>query len=86
MDYTPTDQTGNHNPYRMLRNLSNSNPSLNKQPNVHVEYELSLPIDVSAYRHPPYTSLWNLNQRCIFTPLKTHYTRYITCTSVLRKL
>lgn len=61
MDYTPTDEGGNHN--RMIRNLSNSNPSLNKQSNVHVEYELSLPIDVSAYRHPPYSSLWNLNQR-----------------------
>lgn len=66
MDYAPTDDTGNHNPYRMLRNLSNSNPTLNKQPNVHVEYEMSLPIDVSAYRHPPYSSLWNLNQRCFF--------------------
>lgn len=63
MDYAPNDDIANHNPYRMLRNLSNSNPTLNKQPNVHVEYELSLPIDVSTYRHPPYSSLWNLNQR-----------------------
>ncbi|KAJ6636224.1 hypothetical protein Bhyg_14812 [Pseudolycoriella hygida] len=61
MEYVPTDETGNLNPYRMLRNLSNSNPTLNKQPNVHVEYELSLPME--AYRHPPYASLWNLNQR-----------------------
>lgn len=63
MDCVPTDDTGNHMPYGMLRNLSNSNPTLNKHPNVHVEYQLSMPIDVSAYRHPPYSSLWNLNQR-----------------------
>lgn len=63
MDYAMCDDTGNNIPYRMLKSLSYSNPTLNRQPNVQVEYELSLPIDVST-RHQPYSSLWNLNQRC----------------------
>lgn len=50
-------------PYRMMRNISNSNPSLEgKAPNddVHVEYEVAVPI-VQSFRHTPYHSLWNLN-------------------------
>ncbi|KAG4072163.1 hypothetical protein HA402_015662 [Bradysia odoriphaga] len=65
MDSAATDETGSHIPYGMLRNFSNSNPTLNKHPNVHVEYQLSMPIDVAAYRHPPYSSLWNLNQSSV---------------------
>lgn len=66
----------NNNPpaaaaYRMMRSMSNSNPSLDVQVpapmllpsnDVHVEYEVSVPV-VPSFRHTPYHSLWNLNQR-----------------------
>lgn len=51
--------------YKNMRNISNSNPSLeinkSQSDDVHVEYEVSVPI-VQSFRHTPYHSLWNLNQ------------------------
>jgi len=54
--------------YKMMRNVSNSNPHLDKiapttttTSDVHVEYEVSVPI-VPSFRHTPYHSLWNLHQ------------------------
>lgn len=60
MAYIETDPTA----YKMIRNISNSNPSLESNKpadDVHVEYEVSVPI-VQSFRHTPYHSLWNLNQ------------------------
>lgn len=56
-------QQQQHNSYPlMMRTMSNSNPALDKNNVHHVEYEMSVPI-VQSFRHTPYHSLWNLNQR-----------------------
>ena len=56
------NNTINHiaNNYRQ-RSVSNSNPSLERQSDVHVEYEVAVPI-VPSFRHTPYHSLWDLHQ------------------------
>lgn len=42
-------------------NHLNNNSTNTANNNVHVEYEVSVPI-VQSFRHTPYHSLWNLNQ------------------------
>ncbi|XP_022217866.2 katanin p60 ATPase-containing subunit A1 isoform X2 [Drosophila obscura] len=62
-------------PFMRQRSLTSSNPALERTalalrpqspPNVQVEYEVAVPF-VSAYRHTPYHSLWDLHQ-CSSTP------------------
>lgn len=62
----PNNNGNNNTIYRNSnkRSVSNSNPSLfdNNKTNsdVHVEYELSVPI-IQSFRHTPYHSLWDLH-------------------------
>ncbi|XP_037728969.1 katanin p60 ATPase-containing subunit A1 isoform X1 [Drosophila subpulchrella] len=73
--YNQSQQTATH-PFMRQRSLTSSNPALERSnaiavrpqspPNVQVEYEVAVPF-VSAYRHTPYHSLWDLHQ-CSSTP------------------
>uniref|UniRef100_A0A6P4FBC1 ATPase-like fidgetin n=1 Tax=Drosophila rhopaloa TaxID=1041015 RepID=A0A6P4FBC1_DRORH len=73
--YNQPQQTAPH-PFMRQRSLTSSNPALERStamsvrpqspPNVQVEYEMAVPF-VSAYRHTPYHSLWDLHQ-CSSTP------------------
>jgi len=68
--YNQPQQTATH-PFMRQRSLTSSNPALERSnaiavrpqspPNVQVEYEVAVPF-VSAYRHTPYHSLWDLHQ------------------------
>lgn len=53
--------------FKIGRHVSNSNPTLDRtsSSDVHVEYEVSVPI-VPSFRHTPYHSLWNLHEWYFF--------------------
>ncbi|XP_034661693.1 katanin p60 ATPase-containing subunit A1 isoform X2 [Drosophila subobscura] len=68
-------QQHQQHPFMRQRSLTSSNPALERTalalrphspPNLQVEYEVAVPF-VSAYRHTPYHSLWDLHQ-CSSTP------------------
>ncbi|XP_017141276.1 katanin p60 ATPase-containing subunit A1 isoform X2 [Drosophila miranda] len=68
-------QQQQQHPFMRQRSLTSSNPALERStlalrpqspPNLQVEYEVAVPF-VSAYRHTPYHSLWDLHQ-CSSTP------------------
>ncbi|XP_034131186.1 katanin p60 ATPase-containing subunit A1 isoform X2 [Drosophila guanche] len=71
----PQQQQHQQHPFMRQRSLTSSNPALERTalalrphspPNLQVEYEVAVPF-VSAYRHTPYHSLWDLHQ-CSSTP------------------
>ncbi|SPP83160.1 Hypothetical predicted protein, partial [Drosophila guanche] len=66
----PQQQQHQQHPFMRQRSLTSSNPALERTalalrphspPNLQVEYEVAVPF-VSAYRHTPYHSLWDLHQ------------------------
>lgn len=76
--HQPHSNMSNQNIYLRKRSVSNSNPALDRPapaPDIpiQVQYEVAVPF-VSAYRHTPYHSLWDLHEWLVISVRSRHYT------------